>query len=203
VEGMTPLQMVSRPLLVHKHQSANGRNPMAGRLVRALLLGIFVLMSGCQSTQSQRTELPELDGSPVVLLPFLNRSETPLAGERAEAIALSVLRGRGLSDLQNYTLTEEQTGLPVIDDKKRLADASATALAQGTRHALTGSVEEWRYKSGLDGEPAVGLSLRLLDLESNEVLWSGSAARSGWSRSSLAGTAQKVLQELADDFLGQ
>lgn len=161
------------------------------------------MSSGCQTTESQQAELPALDGETVVLLPFLNRSETPLAGERAEAIALSVLRGRGLSDLQNYSVAETQSGLPVIDDKKRLADARETALAQGTRHALTGSVEEWRYKSGLDGEPAVGLSLRLLDLKSNEVLWSGSAARSGWSRSSLAGTAQKVLQELADDFLGK
>lgn len=169
----------------------------------ALLLTLVGMLAGCQSTQSQRLQAPVLDGRPVMLLPFVNRSETPMAGERAEAIALSVLRGRGLAELQNYSGIEHGSGLPILDDDKRLADARANALAQGVRHALTGSVEEWRYKSGLDGEPAVGLSLRLLDLQSNEVLWSGSAARSGWSRSSLAGTAQKVLQELANDFLRQ
>ena len=168
----------------------------------ACILVIFMITAGgCQSAQSERTKVAIDTDSQVVLLPFLNRSETPLAGERAEAIALSVLRSRGLDGLQTYELPIEGTGLPILDDGKRLADAKQDALDRGASHALTGSVEEWRYKSGLDGEPAVGLSLRLVDLESNEVLWSGSAARSGWSRSSLAGTAQKVLQELADDFL--
>lgn len=170
-------------------------------LSASLLMIFMIVVAGCQSTQSERQDSGIATDSDVVLLPFLNRSETPLAGERAEAIALSVLRSRGMDGLQTYELPIEGNGLPILDDGKRLADARQNALDSGASHALTGSVEEWRYKSGLDGEPAVGLSLRLVDLESNEVLWSGSAARSGWSRSSLAGTAQKVLQELADDFL--
>lgn len=171
-------------------------------LLAVLLTALTLLAGGCQTAQSERAESSiHTDTQQVVLLPFLNRSETPLAGERAEAIALSVLRSRGMGDLQTYELAASENGLPILDDSKRLADAKLNAKAKGASHALTGSVEEWRYKSGLDGEPAVGLSLRLVDLESNEVLWSGSAARSGWSRSSLAGTAQKVLQELADDFL--
>ena len=167
------------------------------------LLGLLsgLLISGCQSAQSERAASPIAPTDQIVLLPFLNRSETPLAGERAEAIALSVLRSRGLQGLQSYEAVTADNGLPILDDSKRLQDAKQSAIANGASHALTGSVEEWRYKSGLDGEPAVGLSLLLVDLESNQVLWSGSAARSGWSRSSLAGTAQKVLQELADDFL--
>jgi len=171
------------------------------RIFAGFLVILMITAGGCQSTQSERQEANISAESQVVLLPFLNRSETPLAGERAEAIALSVLRSRGLNGLQSYELPVEDSGLPILDDGKRLADARQDALDKGASHALTGSVEEWRYKSGLDGEPAVGLSLRLVDLESNKVLWSGSAARSGWSRSSLAGTAQKVLQELADDFL--
>lgn len=170
-------------------------------LLSCILVIFSITAGGCQSTQSERQDSGLDTDSQVVLLPFLNRSETPLAGERAEAIALSVLRSRGMDGLQTYDLPVEGNGLPVLDDGKRLADAKQNALNKGASHALTGSVEEWRYKSGLDGEPAVGLSLRLVDLESNQVLWSGSAARSGWSRSSLAGTAQKVLQELADDFL--
>ena len=165
------------------------------------ILSGALILGGCQSAQSERTENSVTDDTKVVLLPFLNRSETPLAGERAEAIALSVLRSKGMNGLQTYELPTTPNGLPILDDGKRLADAKQDAMAKGASHALTGSVEEWRYKSGLDGEPAVGLSLILVDLQSNEVLWSGSAARSGWSRSSLAGTAQKVLQELADDFL--
>ena len=106
-----------------------------------------------------------------------------------------------MSELQSQETPPGPGGLPVLDDSRRLADAKEAARSNGARHALTGSVEEWRYKSGLDGEPAVGLSLLLVDLESDKVVWSGSAARSGWSRESLAGTAQKVLQELANEFL--
>ena len=65
---------------------------------------------------------------------------------------------------------------------------------------MSGSVEEWQYKNGLDGEPAVGLSLRVLDARTGQVLWSNSGARAGWSRESLAGSAQKVLNTLIGDL---
>ena len=71
---------------------------------------------------------------------------------------------------------------------------------QGGDYLVTGSVEEWRYKSGLDGEPAVGLSLKITSLSDNRIVWSGSASRSGWPRESLSGTAQKVIQQLTDDI---
>ena len=61
---------------------------------------------------------------------------------------------------------------------------------------VSGSVEEWQYKNGLDGEPAVGISLRVLQASNGQVLWSKSGARAGWSRESLAGTAQQVLDKL-------
>lgn len=156
-----------------------------------------LLFSGCQSSGGQTHAPAILPEASIIMLPFLNRSETPLAGERAEAIALSVLRESGLLQLQVYALEPEPNGLPVLDDVKRLNDATERAIERGMSYAIAGSVEEWRYKSGLDGEPAVGLSMRLVDLDSGQILWSGSAARSGWSRESLSGTAQKVLEELA------
>lgn len=168
----------------------------------ALVLWAAMLTAGCQVARVQ----PGAAGIPadveIIMLPFLNRSETPLAGERAEAIALSVLREQGMSRLQVYRAEPEPNGLPVLDDAKRLNTATEQALERGMRYAISGSVEEWRYKSGLDGEPAVGLSLTLVDLASGEILWSGSAARSGWSRESLSGAAQKVLEELASRMTG-
>ena len=60
---------------------------------------------------------------------------------------------------------------------------------------------EWRYKSGLDGEPAVGVAMHVVDIRSGETLWSGSYSRSGWSRESLSGTGQKVISKLVDGLL--
>jgi hypothetical protein len=59
-----------------------------------------------------------------------------------------------------------------------------------------GSVEEWRYKVGVDGEPAVGLTLAITDLDSGAVVYSASGGKSGWSREALSAVAQKLMREL-------
>ena len=54
-------------------------------------------------------------------------------------------------------------------------------------------MEEWRYKTGVDGEPVVGLTLELIDVQSGQVVWSATGARSGWSRSSLSSVATSLI----------
>ncbi len=84
--------------------------------------------------------------------------------------------------------------------RERQQRALDWARQQKLAYVVTGSVEEWQYKNGLDGEPAVGVSLQVLEPASGRVLWSTSGARAGWSRESLAGAAQKVLRELVGDL---
>ena len=74
--------------------------------------------------------------------------------------------------------------------------ALAWARQAGARYALTGSVDEWRYKVGVDGEAAVGVVLSIVDVESGRAVWSGSGAQSGWSREALSGVAQRLLRRL-------
>ena len=61
---------------------------------------------------------------------------------------------------------------------------------------MSGSVEEWRYKVGVDGEPAVGLSYTVVDLDSGAVVYSAAGGKSGWSREALSAVAQKLAREL-------
>jgi hypothetical protein len=61
---------------------------------------------------------------------------------------------------------------------------------------VQGAVDEWRYKVGVDGEPAVGVALQVVDLQSGAVVWSAVGAKSGWSREALAAVAQKLIGEL-------
>ena len=77
-----------------------------------------------------------------------------------------------------------------------MAEATNWAKQQGVRYALTGNVDEWRYKVGIDGEPAVGITLQLLDVQSGAVVWSGVAAGTGWSRDGLSAVAQKLIKEM-------
>ena len=82
-----------------------------------------------------------------------------------------------------------------------MQDALAWAREQKLRYALAGSVEEWRYKVGVDGEPAAGITLHILDVASGDILWSGSGGQSGWSREALSAVAHKLMRKLLESGL--
>ncbi len=130
------------------------------------------------------------------LLPMLNYSQEPMAGERAEAMLDTLLRMRGIERLVRYPDNDTSDAMPELNERKRLDAAILWARSQGFRYGIGGVISEWRYKSGLDGEPAVGISLQVVDVLTGQVVWSSSAARSGWGRESLSGNAQKVMREL-------
>ena len=47
-------------------------------------------------------------------------------------------------------------------------------------------MDEWRYKVGIEGEPAVGITLYVMDLSSGAAAWSGAGAKAGWSSEALS-----------------
>ena len=57
-------------------------------------------------------------------------------------------------------------------------------------------MDEWRYKVGIDGEPAIGVTLKVIDLTDGRVVWTASGAKSGWSRQALSAVAQGVLKDM-------
>lgn len=162
----------------------------------ALILAL-TLVTGCSTFTGKSGDSLPRDAS-WGLVPLVNYSQTPQAGERSEQILLSVLSQRGLQPVV-YPKTEQETTM-LFDDSARLATAMEWARRQGFDYVISGSVEEWQYKSGLDGEPAVGISLQVLEPTTGKVIWSNSGARAGWSRESLSGSAQKVLRELTADL---
>lgn len=167
--------------------------------LRCLTLGLAaaIALGGCAtSTHNPSPVLPR--NASWGVLPMVNYSQTPQAGERSEQILLSVLTRDGLQP-QVYPIAAD-ANLALLDDSERLAQALQWARTQKLDYVITGSVEEWRYKNGLDGEPAVGLSVRVLQASNGKVLWSNSGARAGWSRESLAGSTQKVLDQLISDL---
>ncbi len=165
--------------------------------IRWVSLGLVALLAGCSSFIGK--DSPQLPREAQWgLVPLVNYSQTPQAGERSEQILLSVLSQRGLQP-RVYPLAQ-QGEMALLDDRERLAAGLDWARRQKLDYVISGSVEEWQYKNGLDGEPAVGISLRVLEPSTGRVLWSSSGARAGWSRESLAGTAQKVLGKLVDDL---
>jgi polysaccharide biosynthesis protein PelC len=132
----------------------------------------------------------------VALLPISNFTDVPQAGLRAESIVEASLRAKGLRALQVYPPALNPETLFEPSERKAQAEAEKWAQSQKIRYAMSGTVTEWRYKVGVDGEPAVGLTLQLKDLSTGQVVWSGSGGKSGWSREALSAVAQKLTRDL-------
>ena len=152
-------------------------------------------MAACSTISHAPSQ--ELDANAKwALLPMANYTETPQAGARMTEIAGAMLQGAGIAHLLRYL--PETTEDPLIggDSTAELSKALAWAREQGAKYGVSGAVEEWRYKTGVEGEPAVGVTLHIIEIETGFTVWSGAGAKSGWARESVSGVAQKVIGEL-------
>lgn len=160
-----------------------------------VLMGLLML-AGCTTLhQGMREAAPQAETW--VVIPFVNNTETPFAAERAEAIATALLYARGVQRVVTAPM-EPTADVEALPDRglRRQLEGVAWAKKQNIRYALQGTVTEWRYKVGLDGEPVAGMTLQLVDLNDGKVLWSGSSGKSGWSREAVSAVAQQVLEKL-------
>ena len=160
------------------------------------------LLAGCSSlspgASTGRSVMEQAIGASdkVAMLPVANFTDVPQAGLRVEALLEPALRQAGLRQLAMYPSALNPETLFEPAERKVAEDARQWAVQQGLRYGVTGNVTEWRYKVGVDGEPAVGLTLQIIDLPSGRVVWSGSGGKTGYSRESLAGTAQQLVNTL-------
>lgn len=134
------------------------------------------------------------------LLPMENHSETPQAGERVEAILDTLLRKGGVGQLDRYPSPKEGDGHLFASDHQRYEAALEWARGNKYDYAVTGSVEEWRYKSGLDGEPAIGVCMRVVDLGSSKVVWAATGTQTGSSAENASATAVRLLDKLVHEL---
>ena len=165
------------------------------RTLSVLLVAVLAL-AGCATTDTGGSGPAIERNAKWVMLPVLNHTEVPQAGQRAEAITEGLLRAHGVNDLTRYPAVLNVDTLFEPSERKIMIEAEKWARIQGARYAIYGAVDEWRYKVGIDGEPAVGVALHIMDLQSNEVVWTGVGGKSGWSRESLSGVAQKLIRGL-------
>jgi hypothetical protein len=158
---------------------------------------LLVALMGCSSMRTA-PEVAVDKQAQWALLPVMNHTETVQAGLRAEAIAENVLRSCGISRLIRYPMPMNKDVLFEPGDDRTVNDYLKWAKEKGAKYAVVGYVDEWRYKVGVDGEPAVGFAFKIIDVNSDAVLWSGSGGKSGWSREAVSAVAQKLIGDLFD-----
>ena len=114
-----------------------------------------------------------------------NYTDTPRAGMRAANIIGGILKAK------EYTVNSH-----VKEKVSSLKKAKKIAKEDGAKYFMFGGVSEWRYKTGIDGEPAVSLQLSLYKTKSAKLVWSATASDSDWGNASIGTTAQDLLEEM-------
>lgn len=131
------------------------------------------------------------------IMPMANHSNTPLAAEKVEQLVATQLYAKGINTVR-YPAIQATDLQSILDDSAKQKQAQAWLSSQHVNYVITGSVEEWHYKSGLDGEPAVGITLEVKSARSGQTYWRASGSRGGWGRESVSSTGQIVIEELLD-----
>lgn len=140
--------------------------------------------------------------SKIAVVPFSNHTETPLAGERAMSITAALLESRGICNLAVYQ--NRFSGKILFPGMNKIVSQPALLTWSRRHHArymLTGSVNEWTYKVGLDGEPVVGVSIEIIDLRSGCIVWSAVGSKSDGCRIAVTTVAQSLLNKMLDGLL--
>ncbi len=170
-------------------------------LLRTLSAITVAVVLGCSPmTTSVQHTAPIRPKARWVMLPFSNFSDTPQAGERVEAILDTLLRKQGVTQLDRYPPIKEDDAHLIISERQRYEESLAWAIGQKFDYGVSGSVEEWRYKNGVDGEPAVGITVRVIELSTSRVVWSGSGSRDGGGSETASGAALKLLDSMVIDL---
>lgn len=154
------------------------------------ILACLLFITGCASQIITKGSFLKLKDKKVAVVPFVNYTETPLAGLKAATVVQAVLVNRGY----RARLLERKNN--DWEEKLTLEDYLKKARKAGYQYLLTGSVQEWRYKTGIDGEPAVSYSVFVYDTSSGDLIYSAVGAKSGWGNSSLGVIAQELAREL-------
>lgn len=168
----------------------------------ALLIALS-LLQGCSTLHTTSTTNKLDKNAQWVLVPSINNSETRQAGARLDSITASLLRVHGVSQLSVYQANTNDNSLFELADRRNQEQALTTVKSSGAKYAVAASVDEWRYKVGLDGEPATGITLNIIDLTTGQVVWSGTAAKTGWSREAVSAVGQKTVDQLLKNALSR
>jgi hypothetical protein len=172
------------------------------RLLRGAVLAAALALGGCSAVHVQPGPTDLNPDAGWALLPIMNYTQTPQAGLSAESILGSLARGGGIRGMRRYPAGLNAESLFEPAERDALEQALRWARDAGLRYGIAGSVDEWRYKVGVDGEPAVGITLQVIDIETGEVLWSATGSKSGWSREALSAVAHKLIAELIQPLSG-
>jgi len=164
-----------------------------------ILVGFMLLLLGCSSKTLVNTyeSLPDLSKyenqdkkgnkgeMSVSLFSLNNYTDTPRAGMRSANIIEGILLTKGFKVINHFKI-----------DASKLTDVKNISKNDKSMYYLIGGVSEWRYKTGIDGEPAVSIQCSMYETKTDKLVWSATGADSDWGNGSIGTTAQNLLEDM-------
>ena len=139
----------------------------------------------------------------IAVLPFFNLTAYPHAGKIVSDLVLTELYAQ--TDFRMMDQTKVMSILNKDDeDMERLMNRTA-AIKIGKMldvdSVIYGSVTEFRYKRSLNEVPVACVSIRLLDVKSNRILWVGSKSAVGGNCWFCDDALTRLAQSIAHDLV--
>ncbi len=155
--------------------------------MRILFLGIFLLFLGCMQ-EEYNIQKPFIKQKEVSVVPFVNFTQTPLAGYRVAGILEGVLRSKGYK-IKNSLFSFKEDEYGIEDINKMIQKAKGDLV-------ITGYVNEFRYKTGIDGEPAVSVTIKVFSKNLGKYIYTSSFSLVGDTYNSLGVLTQMGFNEI-------
>ncbi len=163
--------------------------------IQSILLAVALLfLTACSSIKYEGpagTLLARKDVK-ILLVTFDNATDSESA-----PIALTAMTASTLSSSKvNYGTTD--SNLPPLKNKETGERSTWFDIARegGYTHLLRGTVHEYRYKTDLDGDPAVGVSMRLINVADSTTVWHASSSATGYAYASLSSASMQAVTQL-------
>jgi len=129
----------------------------------------------------------------VKIIPFANLTQNPLAGYKVASIANGVIKEYNISVTNSlFTYPEKDYSLKEIQN----------ILNQyNNGYIVTGFVNEYKYKAGIDANPAVSVTLKIYDAKNKKYIFTSTVSEVGTTYDSLGVITQNCLKDLMDEII--
>ena len=169
-------------------------------LPKVVLVGLLLLLvSGCATKRNfyldENVEINLLRR--IAVLPFANHTQTKFVESRMRDVITTEILSLGLFDV----VADGNIRRFLKDEVSGKADAVDTKVARKMGRELeveafmTGAVDIYdENRNGSYTYPVVAVTLRLLDVRNNKIIWQATASESGY------GTWSRIFGFASDDF---
>jgi len=156
-------------------------------------VAISLLMCACSSVSYKGSSAlgKNATHAKFLLIPLDNATDSEAASTALTEMTASALQAKGIA----YVRMQERQP-PVNAETNNKPTWLDYAKENGFTHLLRGTVTEYHYKTDLDGDPAVGLSMHIINVETGETQWQASSSATGFGLTSLSEAGQRAANKL-------